>query len=347
MQTEDLLIKRTQDSQKKYLFQNDANPRIISEYWFQSTPEGKTLFLVFYTQACRYSKCLGCNLPSKMSQHHIGFSDIMSQVDSVFNFYISNIEKQEICKIIVSNNGSVLDEDTFSTTALMYLIAKINLMCPNVSVVALESRPEYVDMEELEVLSRALYEGSTPSSLEIVIGFEAYDENIRNNHFRKGLNLSTFENLAQKISITNERFLKKYPDEFMPMKIKAYFMLKPVPGLSDEDAIKDVHDGIDFLHKMANIYKLDVNMHLNPTYVAKGTILEEEFLKQTYFPPTLEMTRQAAVYAKDKNISLFIGLFDEGLAVDGGGFIKDNDEDKRLFGLLSQFNETQNYSLLQ
>ena len=42
-------------------------------------------------------------------------------------------------KIIVSNNGSVLDEVTFSSTALIYLMAKLNLHLPNLAVLTLET----------------------------------------------------------------------------------------------------------------------------------------------------------------------------------------------------------------
>ncbi len=344
---EEIIINRTRESNKSYSFQNDENPRVISEYWFQETPEGKTFFLVFYTQACRYSKCLGCNLPSKMSQHHIGYKDIMRQVDSVFHFILSKEDRKDIKKIIISNNGSILDEDTFSTTALIYLIAKINLMCPNVKIVSIETRPEYVDMEELEVISRALYERETPASLEIAIGFEAFNDKIRNEYFNKGLSLKSFESLAEKISSTNSRFQQKYPNEFVPMKLKTYFMLKPTSGLTDQEAVDDIIKGIDYLHKITFKYNIEINMHLNPTYVAKGTQLETDFNAGVYQPPNLMMTKKAAYHAHDKNISVFLGLYDEGLAVEGGSFVSQSDYDQKLVAVLNEFNITQNFKLLE
>jgi len=229
----------------------------------------------------------------------------------------------------------------------MYLIAKVNQHCPNVSEFSLETRPEYVDMEELEVLSRALQEGNTPTSLELSIGFEAYDEHIRNEQFKKGLNLINIEELAEKINKNNIRFKEKYKEAFSPMKLKTYFMLKPVVGLNDEDAIKDVHSGIDYLDQIARKYDIEINMHLNPTYVAKGTSLEEAFLNGSYTPPTLEMTKQSVLHAKSKQISIYVGLFDEGLAVEGGSFIRGTEEDKKLLKELGNFNETQNYELLE
>lgn len=49
-------------------------------------------------------------------------------------------------KVIVSNNGSVLDEATFPSSALIYLIARLNLHFPNLTVLCLETGVEYVDI---------------------------------------------------------------------------------------------------------------------------------------------------------------------------------------------------------
>ena len=82
-------------------------------------------------------------------------------------------------------------------TALIYLMAKCNLHLPNLAVLSMETRPEYVDFSELEFLSRALFEGETDTELELAIGFEAYDDRIRNDIFDKGLSLEVFEKFVQ------------------------------------------------------------------------------------------------------------------------------------------------------
>lgn len=327
-----IIKKRTLKAQKTYAFQDTHNPQLPADYWFQHPVEGLTLFIVFYTQACRWAQCLGCNLPSVVSQYHISFENIMKQVDFIFDFLLTPQQKEDLRKIIISNNGSILDEDTFSTTALMYFLAKMNIHCPNIVVLTMESRAEYVDLEELEVLARALKEGKTPTELELAIGFEAFDDAIRNDYFYKGLNLETFENMAKMVA--------KYG-----FKLKVYFMVKPVPHLSEEDAIEDVKNGIHYLDRIATQYDLEINMHLNPTYAARGTVLGEEFKKGAYTPPLLESVRKAALEAQGKKISLFIGLNDEGLAVPGGSFIRAGDEE--LIKKLELFNRTQDFAVLK
>jgi radical SAM enzyme (TIGR01210 family) len=253
-------------------------------------------------------------------------------VDYIFDFILSREQKDNLRKIILSNNGSVLDEVTLSTTALLYFTAKMNMECPNISVLTLETRPEYVDMAELEVLHRALQEGKTPTNLELAVGFEAFDDKIRNEIFNKGLSLETFENMVGKIAVYDYR-------------LKTYFMLKPVPGISEEAAIEDIARAVDYLDTLSRKHNIEINMHLNPTYVAMGTALETEFRKGNYQPPRLESVRKAALAAEWKKISLYIGLNDENLAVPGGSFNRKGDE--KLQQILHNFNQTGDFSILK
>ncbi|MBU1566038.1 MAG: hypothetical protein KJ630_10465 [Proteobacteria bacterium] len=325
------IATRTQKAQKTYGFQDNHNHQLPADHWFQHSLEGPTLFIVFYSQACRWAECLGCNLPSLMSQYHVGFAEIMQQIDYVFDCLLIPQQKEDLGKIIISNNGSILDEETFSTTALMYFLAKMNIHCPNVRVLTMESRAEYVDWAELEVLARALKEGRTPTQLELAIGFEAFDDTIRNDHFCKGLELQTFEKMAE--NVARHGFL-----------LKVYFMVKPVPELSEEDAVRDVANGIAYLSRIAVRYDLAINMHLNPTYVARSTKLEEAFHAGLYAPPLLQSVARAVLAAEGKKISVFVGLNDEGLAVPGGSFIRQGDED--LINALEAFNRTQDFRSL-
>lgn len=322
----------TQKAGKTYSFADRHDPRKPAQWWFQESHEGVILFLVLYTQACRWSRCLSCNLPSLVSSVHVPYDALMAQIDSIFELPQVTRRGQDIRKLIVSNNGSVLDEDTFSSTALMYLIAKTNLHLPHVTVVSLETRPEYVDWEELEFLSRALQEGTRPAQLELAVGFEAFDDHVRNDVFDKGLSLEVFEALVQKMA----------PYGF---RLKCYFMQKPVPEMTDPEAIADIHQAIDYLDALAVEHGIDINLHLNPTYVARGTPLETAFRAGTYSPPDLIDVVRAALHARETHLSIFIGLADEGLAVPGGSFIRPGEE--RRIAEMERFNRTGDYAILE
>ena len=325
------ISKASENSGKTYSFDEEHDREKPAQMWFQESQEGLVLFIVFYTQACRWSKCLGCNLPSKCSRFPVSYKSIIAQIDHVFSKEEVLQKKEVIKKLIISNNGSVLDEDTFSSTALIYLIAKSNLFLPNLLVISMETRAEYVDLAELEFLSRALKEGETPTDLEIAIGFEAFNDKIRNDIFNKGLHLHVFEDLVKKVSDYD-------------FGLKCYFMQKPVPGITDKEALDDIKDGIDYLSEMAGENGIRINMHLNPTYVASGTLLEKHFYNGEFMPPRLTDVAEAVTHSRGKPISIFVGLYDEGLAVKGGSFIREGDDS--LVKKLEIFNKTQDYSVL-
>ena len=332
----DQILLGSQEGRKSYEFSEEHNENQPTDMWFQKSNEGLILFIVFYTQACRWSRCLGCNLPSTCSIDHVDFQAIMNQVSCIFRDPEVLDKRYDIKKVIVSNNGSVLDEATFSTTALMYLIAKLNKYLPALSVLCLETRPEYVDPVELEMLKRALGEGRTPTQLELAIGFEAYDPVIRNDHFDKGLDFEKFESFIQLV-------------QPFGYHVKCYFMQKPVPGMTDEQAVEDVRKGIEYLANIAGTSQVNISLHLNPTYVAYGTMLEEKFKAGQYTPPKLIDVARAVLSGKylslGKKINIFVGLSDEGLAVEGGSFIRSGDEG--LLGVLQAFNIDQDYDALE
>jgi radical SAM enzyme (TIGR01210 family) len=321
----------TREVGKTYEFDEQHDPGLPVDLWWQHSHEGRVLFVVFYSQACRWSRCRGCNLPSKCSLRPVGYRELMEQVDHVFSRPDVLESAASVRKVILSNNGSMLDEATFSTTALVYALAKINLHLPEVAVLSLETRVEYVDLAELEVLSRVLAESSGSTRLELAVGFEVFDERIRNQVFCKGLNLEALERLARMIA----------PYGF---HLKCYLMQKAVPDMSDQQAVDDVCRALDYLAALAHRYGVEINAHLNPTYVASGTPLEQSYLRGEYRPPRLLDVVRAVRYSRDKPVSVFVGLYDEGLALDGGSFIRPGDEP--IVRRLEHFNRTQDYSQL-
>lgn len=327
----DQIAEGTSKARKKYAFDETHDSSIPAQMWFQESAEGLVLFVVFYSQACRWSRCLSCNLPSKASSNHVSYKALMDQIDYVFLDPEVIAQHDSIRKVIISNNGSILDQETFSSIALMYLMSQLNLHLPNLAILSIETRPEYVEFAELEFLSRALAEAETHTDLELAVGFEAFDDHIRNDVYDKGLTRTAFERFVRKAAPFGYR-------------LKCYFMQKPVSQMTDTEAIADIHKAIDYLHGIVETYKLTVNMHLNPTWVGVGTVLEEAFRKGEYTPPLLRDVARAARHAEGKPISVFIGLSDEGLAVEGGSFRRPGDE--AMIQKLETFNRTQDHSIL-
>ena len=317
---------------KTYAYDEAHDETRPAQLWFQESDEGLTLFIVFYTLACRWSRCLGCNLPSKMSLRPISYKALLQQTDAVFQDPDVVGRLADIRKIILSNNGSVLDQTTFSSTALMYFLVQANLHVHGLRTLTIETRPECVELAELEFIARALEEGDTPTQLEIAIGFEAFDDHIRNDIYRKGLTLNVFEALVREMA----------PYQY---RLKCYFMQKPVPGMTDEEAVIDIQKAIDYLSAKAAQYGIPINMHLCPTYVAAGTPLEQAFRRGEYAPPRLRDVARAAIHARGKPVSIYLGVFDEGMAVEGGSFLRDDNQ--HIVEHLKRFNRSQDYSILE
>jgi len=307
--------------------------------WFQQSNDGLVLFVVFYTQACRWSRCLGCNLPSTCSQFPVNYKNILNQIDYVFRDADVQKERYRIRKVIISNNGSVLDQETFSSMALMHLILQLNLHLPNLLFLSIETRAEYVEPQELEFISRGLKEGDTPTHLELAIGVEAFDDKVRNEVMRKGLAKKTIEKLVADMAPYH-------------LRLKCYLMQKPVPGMSDEEGVEDVRNAMAYLARLATKHVdkhhkqlVQIGIHLNPTYAARGTLLEKAFLDGEYVPPKLEDVARAALFAERYRLPIFIGLSDEDLAVPGGSFIRDDNQ--LATERLEEFNRLQNYEILR
>jgi len=191
---------------------------------------------------------------------------------------------------------------------------------------------EYIEVAELEFLSRVLKEREVPARLEVAVGLEAFDEVIRNTHFQKGLALEALERLASQLGTYGHA-------------LKCYFMLKPVPGLGDDEAVADCHRAIEWLDVVARRYRVRINLHLNPTYVAHGTPLEEAFRQGSYAPPSLRDVARAARHARGRALTVFVGLSDERLAVPGGSFLRPGDA--AMIERLERFNRTQDFDLLE
>lgn len=328
------IVLGSKNGNKTYTFNEGHDRTRPTRWWFQQSKDGLILFVVFYSQACRWSRCMGCNLPSTCSQFHVSYKDLIKQIDFLFADADVAQRRTDIHKVIVSNNGSVLDQETFSSTALIYLVAQLNLHLPNLSVLSVETRPDYVDLPELEFLSRAMKEGDTPTRLELAIGFEAFDDAIRNKVYKKGLTKTTFENLVAALS----------PYGF---GLKCYFMQKPVPGMTDEEAVLDIQNAIQYLAAVSDAHQRQVaiSMHLNPTYAAYGTMLGQAFLAGQYQPPSLLDVARAVLEAENKAMEIFIGLSDEGLAVPKGSFLSNGSQ--RFVAPLQLFNTMQDYGILR
>lgn len=326
-QIDERRLKAFRKAGKEYDFV-EKDPTLPVDCFEQVDIDHVTAFLIFYTMACRFGLCTGCNLPAHSSLNHVGTEPIAKQLEAMLKApQLADGGLDRFTRVVISNNGSVLDEETFPTMALGYCLARLTMAMPNLREVSLETRVEYIDHTELAWLDRVRRESDL--EIELAIGFEAFDDDVRNRDFRKALPISAFEAALDKL-------------EPYGFGIRTYFMLKPVASMGTYAAIRDIHQAIKYLGETR------VNncvMHLNPTYVAGKTSLEKAFNRGEYKPPTLmDAALSILPGAMYPGIGVFLGLNDEGNAVAGGSFRRRGDE--AIADALENFNRTQDYRKL-
>ncbi len=81
------------------------------------------------------------------------------------------------------------------------------------------------------------------------------------------------------------------------------------------------------------------------TYVSTGTKLMEAFENNQYLLASLSLVPKAILAAENTRLTVYLGLYDEGLAIEDGHFEKVGN--LQLIKMLHQFNQTQDYGLLK
>jgi archaeosine synthase beta-subunit len=170
---------------------------------------------------------------------------------------------------------------------------------PSLRVVLVESRPEYVDDDALARARAALATatGEAPA-LEVAIGLESADEEIRERRIRKGFTLHDFERAAERLSRAG-------------VGLVVYLLLKPL-GTGEEEAVQDVLRSGRYLRALGDRLQLPVRVALEPTFVSEGTALFDELQAGRYRPPSLWSVVRAAA-GLGELLAVHVGLSSEGL----------------------------------
>jgi len=293
-------------------------------HWYVDSVVGKELVFALYTLPCRYARCTFCSLPV-LSEGGAAVTpqNLERQVDYVLAQY-SDADLQQVAKVSVYTAASALDQECLPTRSLMYLMLRVCDL-PQLQVVSLETRPEYVEDWEFQALQAILGERV---GLEIGIGYETHDPHLRNHVLGKGLSAKAIHRLMRQLAAHHAA-------------LKAYVMLKPHHSLTEEQGIAEAIDGLDELAGLAREYGVPVSVHLNPTYIAEGCRLTEELIAHNYEPPELTSILEVVHAATLRALPIYVGLDDEGLAVEGGTFRATDVERKATVAALLDFNRHQ------
>jgi radical SAM enzyme (TIGR01210 family) len=298
-------------------------------HWYVDCAVGKELVLALYTRPCRYGRCAFCSLPSMSDGGEtVSALDIEKQVDYILSQY-SREQLDAVGKVSVYTASSSLDQECLPTRSLLYVALKMSDL-PNLKLFSLETRPEYVEDWELKALKNVL---GNKVTIEAGIGYETYSLELRNTVLKKGLSTDELRGLLALLA-ENE------------MAMKAYLMLKPHYSLTEEEGIKEAVNGIKELHSLSLEFKVPISVHLNPTYIAKGCSLTEDMIKYGFLPPELSSVLSVLKSASELSVPVYVGLDDEGMAVEGGTFRSTGLNREKTVAALKAYNRHQNFEQL-
>ncbi|MEA2020099.1 MAG: hypothetical protein U9N59_16850 [Campylobacterota bacterium] len=281
-------------------------------FWFYESLLGKALFLVLYSPKCRYKMekggCAGCNLPTVSSSSKIlNDEDIKKQIENTYEHNLSKEEKLSIKEIVLSNNGSILDPKTMSKEALLYAVQSTVSSLQNLKKIIFETRiDDYTDFKQLETVSQKINKLNQNITLELAIGFEIFDDELRNGYYKKGLEKIILENKIKDLVKID-------------VSLKVYMMYKAVPDkdMSVDEAINDINQASKYFGELSKKYNSKINLHISPTYLATGTQLYKDYKNGLYSP--LETKDIRKLYDNldiSENLSYYISMNDEGLTDD-------------------------------
>lgn len=258
------------------------------------------LLVIFNTKRCRY-QCSFCSLPAKSSRAWIDGPATMQQFAYVLGELRHSLGVIE--RVTLSNEGSVLDEKTFDSLALDEIIKAIRQL-RKVRTLAIETRLEFVELVRMAEIRSAL----PRRNLEIVTGFETYDDEIRTKYLGKRETIESVLDGLDRIAISNAR-------------LAAYVLYKPVPTMTDAEAYAEAKQSVDFLSRECSKRNIVLTVRLNPMYVAEGSKWAEiARTTPNYQPPLFDDVLALADEIAAAGTPSYVAPLAEGLAGDGDTF---------------------------
>lgn len=255
------LIKKS----KKFEIAN-FNPNQIANYsigtCYINKITSKRLIIYLRSKGCEWSQtdfggCFMCG-------HFHGTSKGLAFEKGIFVEQIRAILKEveilDFPVVCIYNAGSLLNHDEVPEEELLTIFQIIGSF-PHIRKIIIETRPEYVDLEYITLLKKAL----NNCILEIGIGLESADDNIRDLVINKGFD---FKEYLKAIKILKQ----------CNVKILTYLTVKHLFQTNIE-SIEDTMNSIKLLEGLTDAISLE------PLSIQKGTLVDLFYKIGKYQPP--------------------------------------------------------------
>ncbi|GAA2455888.1 hypothetical protein GCM10010191_88980 [Actinomadura vinacea] len=298
-------------------------PLSVVTRYFLGTPE---LVVVFYTKRCRY-QCTFCTLPATSAYGDVPTESIQAQLKAALEF--ATQELPDIRMVSLGNEGSILDEETFSREQLRYALETCAAL-PSADEIVLETRAEFAT----EALLDELVELVSPKRLTLKIGLESADPQVRERILRKKMDLGGFERVVRSLG---ER----------DIGLASYVLVKADPSHSDTDGRADAIATCEYLKDLCKSSNTRLTLRVNSMYRAEGSLWSTWAESQGWTPPSLFDIAEVMYAVADEDVQVFAGLSEEGLATPGGHFEAREDFQPWALTALEEYNRSGKIDLLR
>ncbi|MBI4954454.1 MAG: hypothetical protein HY908_20685 [Myxococcales bacterium] len=262
--------------------------------WLDGQPTTRLIF-IFRAIGCAYARRLdgGCTMCgfAEMSTkgERVPPEDLVAQLDSVLD---APGALDGVGEVDLYNSGSFFADQEIPPEVRAHVLGRLGRS--TVRRVLVEARPEHVKAHDLAAARAALGD----RELEVGIGLESADDHVREVLIHKGFGRADFERAARVLGEAGARLL-------------AYLIIKP-PGLSEAEAVEDAVASARYVFEVAARTRVRARAAYQPTFVARGALVEREFQAGRYQPPSL-WSVVAIVRRAHASGELTVGLSDEGL----------------------------------
>lgn len=286
----------------------------------------KMLTFILRTPPCAYNRCSVCGFDNNASRS-VKHENIMKQ----YEIGIKTIDLTGIGKLDFPTAGSFYNDEEMPPESRNYLFKEASKL-PDVKHVMAETRIDYLTLEKV-LESKAQLRND--QKLELAIGLESANDNIRNKVLRKGLSKKGFEHFVDICQETGSR-------------LRAYILIGS-PTLTESEVINDAVETAKYVYKVANVRGVDTFIAFKPMFIPEKTEIEKLFNEGKYKLPTLwsvveviKRTRELENYQPN---SIWIGMYDENLS--NNRFAHNCGKcDVELSAAIMRYNGTQDFSEL-
>jgi archaeosine synthase beta-subunit len=284
------------------------------------------LVVVLYTKRCRY-QCTFCTLPSTSAYGDVSFASVRAQLDTALEFAVEQLPA--VRQVSLGNEGSILDERTFSREQLEYVLRKCAAL-PAVEEIVLETRAEFASNSLLDDLVELV----SPKRLTLKIGLESADTRIRERVLRKKMDLEEFEKVVYSLGRRG-------------IGLASYVLVKADPAHSDADGREDAIATCRYLKELCRSSGTRLTLRINAMYRAAGSLWAIWAQQQGWTPPSVFDLAEVMYAVADEDVPVFAGLAEEGLATPDGHFEARDDFESWALTALEEHNRSGDLRLLR